>query len=66
MKKMTMTTRVQSFYAKIAARYGIDPKDENAVNVFFDSGVDALPMTERFKVITELYNYDGKSNFDEN
>lgn len=61
-----MTTRVQQLYAKIAARYGVDPRDEKAVETFMESGIDALPMIERIKVITELYNYDGKPDLNEN
>lgn len=66
MTTMTTRTRAEIFYGKLASNYGVDPLDTIAVEEFFNTGVDALPMKERLQVINDLLRYDGTADFQEN
>ncbi len=46
-------------YNQIAARYGIDPTDHNAVDHFFTNGITALSQEERQAIFDELLRSDG-------
>lgn len=48
-----MPTHMSAF-ADIAARYGIDPKDEEAVDRFFDEQAPSLSAQERATILAEL------------
>ncbi|MEO8383251.1 MAG: FHA domain-containing protein [Acidobacteriota bacterium] len=46
-------------FATIAARYGVDPTDEEAVDRFFDERAPSLPAEEREAILAELMTADG-------
>ena len=47
-------------YAEIASRYGVDPKDETAVDKFYEVTILTLLEDEQEKILTELMNRDGE------
>jgi len=51
-----------SAFAVIAARHGVDPSDEEAVDRFFDENAPELPLEEREAIFAELLTADGKGN----
>jgi hypothetical protein len=46
-------------FATIAARYSVDPTDEEAVDRFFDERAPSLPAEEREAILAELMTADG-------
>lgn len=48
-----------SAFAVIAARYGVDPTDEEAVDRFFDEHAPDLPAEEREAILADLLSGDG-------
>jgi hypothetical protein len=51
-----------SAFAVIAARHGVDPSDEEAVDRFFDERAPELPLEEREAIFAELLTADGKGH----
>lgn len=47
-------------YAEIAARYGVDPGDDGAVDRFFIERAVTLPLAERELIVSELFGRDGE------
>jgi hypothetical protein len=51
-----------SAFGVIAARHGVDPTDEEAVDRFFDERAPELPPAEREAIFAELLSADGKGD----
>lgn len=47
-------------YAEIAARYGVDPSDDDAVDSFFIERAARLPVGEQELIASELFGRDGE------
>ncbi|HEY2322017.1 MAG TPA: sigma 54 modulation/S30EA ribosomal C-terminal domain-containing protein [Thermoanaerobaculia bacterium] len=48
-----------SVFAELAARYGVDPHDEEAVDRFFEDTAPALPPNEREQILSDLLGAEG-------
>ncbi len=48
-------------YGEIAARYGVDPHDREAMDRFFIEQAVTLPDAERVRIVTELLDRDGEA-----
>lgn len=48
-------------YSEIAARYGVDPKDENTVDEFYKTGYEKLSQEVQMGIADELIARDGES-----
>ena len=48
-------------YAEIAARYGVDPADDDAVDHFFIERAGTLPVGEQQLIAMELLGRDGEA-----
>ena len=61
-----MTTPMH-IYAELAEKYGqVDPKDNNAVNDFFETGVYKLSQSDREDIVDILFsNVDTPSKYNE-
>ena len=53
-----------SAYAEIAARYGVDPLDDEAVNRFFSDTAQTLDPETRQAIFDELFYRDGEPEVD--
>lgn len=47
-------------YAEIAARYGVDSDDFNAVDDFFSEKIQCLPKKVQQAILDELLSRDGE------
>lgn len=47
-------------FAQIAAEHGVDPDDDEAVDVFFEDTLGTLPKAERQVILTRLIEHDVK------
>ena len=47
-------------YAEIAARYGVDPKDDAAVEDFFKNKAKLLSQQDKEAIFAELLRWDGE------
>lgn len=56
-----MATPVYVF-AEIASRYGIDPKNQEAVDAFFNSENTRLSTREQISIMEELVRRDGEAH----
>ena len=49
-------------FAQIASEYGVDPNDNEAVDLFFESDIHKLPADERQRLLDRLFEADGQSD----
>jgi len=48
-------------FREIAARHGVDPKDEGAVTAWYEHNLPALPQHERQAIFQEILSRDGEA-----
>lgn len=58
--------RTQKFYADLAAKHGVDPTDEAAVDDFIENKIDYLPFEDRVAIIKELFRFTGEPDLNVN
>ena len=54
-----MATPMRAF-REIAARYGVDPTDKDAVDVFYEVTVQGFDFKEQQAIFGELFSRDGE------
>ena len=47
-------------FAEIAAKYGVDSSDDDAIDDFFATKTSALPPEVQVQILSELYARDGE------